>query len=75
VRIHFDFQHLAPPPVVQPARAATPGEIPVTTDADSADLRDNAGSSIVFKPMGTATRREAGGHGRHRKVFNRSSVF
>jgi uncharacterized protein (DUF2235 family) len=57
--------------------ATTPGEIPVITDADSADLRDNAGlaSSIVFRLMGTATRREAGGHGRYRRVFNRSSLL
>jgi uncharacterized protein (DUF2235 family) len=57
--------------------AKTPGEIPVITDADSADLRANAGvvPSIVFKLMGTATRREAGGHGRYRTVFNRSGVF
>ena len=51
-----------------------PATIPVMTDTDAADLRQNAGffTSITLKMMGTGTRREANGHGKYRKVFDRS---
>jgi hypothetical protein len=54
--------------------AVSPGTTPVMTDADAASMRDRAGflTSTTLKWMGTATRREAGGHGRYRRIFDRS---
>ncbi len=54
--------------------AVSPGSIPLMTDADAADLRDNAGlaTSATLWAMGTATRREASGHARYRRIFDRS---
>ncbi|WP_411834245.1 T6SS phospholipase effector Tle1-like catalytic domain-containing protein [Pseudoxanthomonas mexicana] len=52
-----------------------PASIPLMTDADADDLRGNAGAVTSFaltKLMGTATRREAGGHGQYRRVFDKS---
>jgi hypothetical protein len=48
--------------------------LPLMTDADAADLRDNAGTAaaIALKIMGTGTRREPHGHGRYRRVFDKS---
>lgn len=56
------------------ANAKEPETIPLMTDADAADLRDNAGTAatIALKIMGTGTRREPHGHGRYRRVFDRS---
>jgi hypothetical protein len=54
--------------------AAKPGTMPVFTDADAAELRRRAGTatSATLKLMGTATRREASGHGRYRRIFDKS---
>jgi hypothetical protein len=54
--------------------ATSPGSMPVMTDADAASMRDRAGflTSTTLKWMGTATRREAGGHGHYRRIFDRS---
>ncbi|MNY80719.1 hypothetical protein D3C86_2219060 [compost metagenome] len=54
--------------------AKKPGTIPLMTDADAADLRDNAGTlaTIALKVLRTATRREPHGHGRYRRVFDKS---
>lgn len=54
--------------------AKEPGTLPLMTDADAADLRDNAGTgaSIALKILGTASRREPHGHGRYRRVFDKS---
>ncbi len=54
--------------------AQQPGEIPVLTDADAAELRDQAGivTDVSMKILGTATRREPHGHGRFRRVFDKS---
>jgi Uncharacterized alpha/beta hydrolase domain (DUF2235) len=56
------------------ADAATPGSMPVFTDADAAELRARAGivTTATLKLMGTATRREAAGHGRYRRIFDES---
>ena len=54
---------------------ANPGNIPVMSDSDAADLRDNAGfvtSVSVRRLVGSTTRREPHGHGRYRRVFDRS---
>lgn len=47
---------------------------PVMTDAEAADLRDNAGATgtIIKYVLGTGTRREASGHGQYRRIFDRS---
>ncbi|QOF78355.1 T6SS phospholipase effector Tle1-like catalytic domain-containing protein [Variovorax sp. 38R] len=54
--------------------AKKPGTLPLMTDADAADLRDNAGTlaTIALKIVGTGTRREPHGHGRYRRVFDKS---
>lgn len=54
--------------------AQLPGSLPVMTDTDAQDLRDNAGmmAKAALSIMGTATRREPHGHGRYRRVFDRS---
>ena len=54
--------------------AQSPGTVPVMTDADAADLRANAGTatSAAMWVLGTETRREPHGHGRYRRVFDRS---
>jgi uncharacterized protein (DUF2235 family) len=56
------------------ANAATPGSVPVFTDADAAELRKRAGllTQTTLALMGTATRREASGHGRYRRIFDQS---
>jgi len=56
------------------ADQAAPGSMPVFTDADAAELRRRAGmmTSATLSLMGTATRREAAGHGRYRRVFDES---
>lgn len=56
------------------ADAASPGSMPVFTDADAAEMRRRAGfmTSATMRLMGTATRREASGHGRYRRIFDRS---
>ncbi len=56
------------------ADASSPGSVPVFDDADAGDLRSHAGTSttIALKMMGTATRREASGHGRYRRIFDQS---
>jgi uncharacterized protein (DUF2235 family) len=56
------------------ADAASPGSMPVLTDADAAAMRERAGTmtSATLWAMGTATRREAGGHARYRRIFDRS---
>jgi uncharacterized protein (DUF2235 family) len=56
------------------ADAKEPESLPLMTDADAADLRDNAGTAatIALKIMGTGTRREPHGHGRYRRVFDKS---
>lgn len=53
----------------------SPGSFPVMSDADAEDLRDNAGfmsSFAVRRLVGTTTRREPHGHGRYRRVFDKS---
>jgi Uncharacterized alpha/beta hydrolase domain (DUF2235) len=53
----------------------SPGSFPVMTDADAEDLRDNAGfvsGFVVRRVVGTGTRREPHGHGRYRRVFDKS---
>lgn len=48
------------------------GTLPVITDADAEDLRDRMGliaGAAVKYGMGTATRREAGGHAQYRRVM------
>ncbi|PJJ96078.1 hypothetical protein CO611_09150 [Lysobacteraceae bacterium NML03-0222] len=45
---------------------------PVMTDADAADLRRGAAGVVVRYVLGTATRREANGHGQYRRVFSKS---
>jgi len=54
--------------------AKNPDDFPLMTDAEAADLRDTAGinGTIVKYAMGTATRREANGHGQYRRIFDRS---
>lgn len=54
--------------------AKTPGELPLMSDTDAADLRSNAGTiaATLLTWMGTATRREPHGHGRYRTVFDHS---
>lgn len=54
--------------------AASPGSIPVLTDADAPALRALAGTATgaVLALMGTATRREAAGHGHYRRIFDQS---
>ena len=54
--------------------AAVPGSMPIMTDEDAADMRDQAGTTktAVLSLMGTATRREPHGHGRYRRVFDQS---
>ncbi|MNV52617.1 hypothetical protein D3C71_1447190 [compost metagenome] len=54
--------------------AKEPGTLPLMTDADAQDLRDNAGTTakIALKILGTASRREPHGHGRYRRVFDKS---
>lgn len=56
------------------ADAKEPETLPLMTDTDAADLRDNAGTAatIALKIMGTGTRREPHGHGRYRRVFDKS---
>lgn len=56
------------------ADAKEPESLPLMTDADAADLRDNAGTAatVALKVMGTGTRREPHGHGRYRRVFDKS---
>lgn len=54
------------------ANAAKPGSLPAFSDADAAELRRRAGlmTQVTLKLMGTATRREASGHGRYRRIFD-----
>lgn len=54
--------------------AKEPGTLPLMTDADAEDLRDNAGTAatLALKLLGTASRREPRGHGRYRRVFDKS---
>lgn len=54
--------------------AKEPGTLPLMTDADAEDLRDNAGTmaTLALKLLGTASRREPRGHGRYRRVFDKS---
>ena len=56
--------------------AKTPGELPVMSDADAANLRDNLGAIkgglILQWLLRTGTRREAQGHGHYRQIFDRS---
>lgn len=54
--------------------AESPGTVPVMRDSDAADLRANAGTatSAAMWVLGTETRREPHGHGRYRRVFDRS---
>jgi uncharacterized protein (DUF2235 family) len=62
--------------------AAKPGDFPPMSDADAADLRDNAGTiaAVTVKNLignwvdgfGTLTRREPHGHARYRRVFDQS---
>jgi Uncharacterized alpha/beta hydrolase domain (DUF2235) len=56
------------------ADAASPGSMPVFTDADAAELRRRGGTltTATMWGMGTATRREASGHGRYRRIFDQS---
>jgi uncharacterized protein (DUF2235 family) len=57
------------------AQKNAPGSVPVMSDADAADLREIAGpiaSSTLTVVLDTATRREPHGHGRYRRVFDRS---
>jgi uncharacterized protein (DUF2235 family) len=56
------------------ANKAQPGSLPVFTDADAPELRRRAGllTQVTLKLMGTATRREASGHGRYRRIFDYS---
>lgn len=56
------------------ADAAQPGTFPVFTDADAAEFRRREGLATtgVLRLMGTATRREAAGHGRYRRIFDKS---
>ena len=56
------------------ADAALPGSMPVFTDSDAAEMRERAGfiTSTTLSLMGTATRREASGHGRYRRIFDQS---
>ena len=54
---------------------AVPGAapvIPLMTDADAADLRENMGFAglVVEYAMGSGTRREANGAGQYRRVFD-----
>jgi len=50
----------------------TTPNIPVMTDDDASDLRDNAGVTglVVKYGMGSATRREANGSGQYRRLFD-----
>lgn len=56
--------------------AKNANQLPVMTDADAADLRDNAGllkgNVVVQWLLRTGTRRESMGHGHYRAVFDRS---
>lgn len=56
------------------ADAASPGSMPVFTDADAPEFRSREGflTSTTLALMGTATRREASGHGRYRRIFDQS---
>lgn len=56
------------------ADASSPESVPVFTDADAPELKGRAGTitSVTMKLMGTATRREASGHGRYRRIFDES---
>jgi hypothetical protein len=57
------------PQVRQPA-------MPLMTDADAADLRDNIGvrdGLAVLFLMGSSSRREANGSGQYRRVFDRAN--
>ena len=56
------------------ANAASPGSMPVFTDADAPEFRNREGflTSTTLALMGTATRREASGHGQYRRIFDQS---
>lgn len=57
------------------ADAKQPDAMPLMSDADAEALRDQAGTitSIALTTLvGTSTRREPHGHGRYRRVFDRS---
>lgn len=57
------------------ADAQVPDSMPLMTDADAQELRDIAGGVTSFALttlVGTNTRREPHGHGRYRRVFDRS---
>ncbi|MGY0611837.1 T6SS phospholipase effector Tle1-like catalytic domain-containing protein [Luteimonas sp. A501] len=49
--------------------------LPLMTDADAADLRDNMGfeGTVVKYGMGSGTRREANGHGQYRRIFDQDN--
>ena len=56
------------------ADSQSPGTMPVFTDADAVEFRQREGAvtSATLALMGTATRREASGHGRYRRIFDQS---
>lgn len=57
------------------ADAAVPDSMPTLTDAEADEMREIAGtgtSVALTKLLGTNTRREPHGHGRYRRVFDRS---
>ncbi len=57
------------------ADARVPDAMPPMSDADTQDMRDNAGGVTAFALttlVGTNTRREPQGHGHYRRVFDRS---
>lgn len=52
-----------------------PGTMPLMTDGDAADMRQTDGWATdiaLLRVLGTATRREPHGHGRYRRVFDKS---
>ncbi|KAB7772569.1 T6SS phospholipase effector Tle1-like catalytic domain-containing protein [Xanthomonas maliensis] len=67
----FEKRVLAQNP--KPNDDSNPATIPLMSDKDAADLRDNAGVNgwIVRNLLGTATRREANGPGQYRRIFDR----
>lgn len=67
---HFEQRvYDASNPKAQPGAAPV---IPLMTDADAPDLRDNMGFGglVVEHGMGSGTRREANGSGQYRRIFD-----
>ncbi|HBK45388.1 MAG TPA: DUF2235 domain-containing protein [Xanthomonadaceae bacterium] len=68
---HFEKRVLAQNPKANDD--SNPATIPLMTDKEAKDLRDNAGFDgwVVKNVLGTATRREANGPGQYRRVLDR----